>query len=314
MAPALDCPTDNFEKSKVPVMPKRDSEMLQYLEKKLGGGKVQGQKQFLDNDRKVLNFFASCDGRPFIVNYFLADDTIEVREKHHQNDGYDSFAKLLRRQKLPESIEVKQPGQAFIGDNYVTCDEIMPGGTLNCFGHIIRIEGVDKFTQDFYHEKYNRHFELGAHAQPAPRKAKEPEVPAHNGLFGGEQDSLGYIYKLVPDRPKCDFFKRLDNDKRILRFTARFNTRVPEDVDRRFIISFYLMDDSIGIYEPEQKNSGITSGKFLERRVYKNVNNGGKNLTPTDMPIGGDVTINGHNFHILSCDDYSKQYLDSHLN
>jgi len=28
----------------------------------------------------------------------------------------------------------------------------------------------------------------------------------------------------------------VDNDKKVLRYTARFNTRVPEDVDRRFII------------------------------------------------------------------------------
>jgi len=118
---------------------------------------------------------------------------------------------------------------------------------------------------------------------------------------------------LVPDRPKGDFFKNLDNDKTILRFTARFNTRVPEDVDRRFIISFYLADDSIAIYEPEQKNSGIVSGKFLERRKYKNFDKNGEWLTPTDMPLGGDVKVNGHNFHVLSCDDYTKKYLDGHL-
>jgi hypothetical protein len=131
--------------------------------------------------------------------------------------------------------------------------------------------------------------------------------------MGGEQDSLGYIYKLVPDRPKPDFFKHLDNAKTILRFTARFNTRVPEDLDRRFIISFFLSDDSISIYEPEQKNSGIVSGKFLEKRKYKNCDKGGEWLTPTDMPLGGDVKINGHSFHVLSCDDYTKNYLDGHL-
>ena len=80
--------------------------------------------------------------------------------------------------------------------------------------------------------------------------------------MGGEKDSLGYLKKLVPQRPKVDEFKALDNDKKILRFTARFNTRTPEDVDRRFIISFYLGDDTIGIYEPNQKNSGIVPGKF----------------------------------------------------
>ena len=65
------------------------------------------------------------------------------------------------------------------------------------------------------------------------------------------------MYRLIPQKPKVDFYKAVDNDKKILRFTAKFNTRVPEDVDRRFIISFFLADDTLSIYELPQKNSGI---------------------------------------------------------
>ena len=38
----------------------------------------------------------------------------------------------------------------------------------------------------------------------------------------------------------------------------------PEDEGRRFIISFKLSDDTISIFEPHQRNSGIIGGKFLE--------------------------------------------------
>ena len=134
----------------------------------------------------------------------------------------------------------------------------------------------------------------------------------YNGI-GNEEDTLGYIYKLVPDKPKGNFFKSVDNDKKILRFTGRFNTRVPEDVDRRFIISFYLADDTISIYEPAQKNSGIIEGKFLQRNRYKNIDNGNAWITPSDMAIGGDVKINGHSFHLMSCDEYTTNYLKEHL-
>jgi len=123
---------------------------------------------------------------------------------------------------------------------------------------------------------------------------------------------LGYVYKLLPEKPKRDFFKYVDNDKKILRFTARFNTRIPEDVERRFIIAFYLADDSISIFEPAQKNSGIVEGKFLERRKYKNVDKNQEFITPTDIAIGGDVKINGHCFHILSCDEYTQNYLNNY--
>jgi hypothetical protein len=116
----------------------------------------------------------------------------------------------------------------------------------------------------------------------------------------------------LPNQPKRDFFKYVDNDKKVLRFTARFNTRIPEDVDRRFIISFFLSDDTIQIFEPAQKNSGIMEGKFLERRKYKNADKNNEFITPTDIAIGGDIKINGYNFHILSCDDYTKSYLDQY--
>ena len=100
----------------------------------------------------------------------------------------------------------------------------------------------------------------------------------------------------------------------MLRYIGRFNTQVPEDIDRRFIISFFLADDSISIYEPAQKNSGIMEGKFLERRKYKNTDrNDGTFVTPTDMPIGGDVKINGYSFHIESCDEFTLKWLDTHM-
>jgi len=116
----------------------------------------------------------------------------------------------------------------------------------------------------------------------------------------------------VPKKPKIDFFKYVDNDKKVLRYTARFNTKVPEDVDRRFIISFYLADDTISIFEPAQKNSGIIEGPFLERRKYKNVDKQLAFITPTDMPVGGDIKINGYNFHCLDCDEYTTKYLATH--
>ena len=78
------------------------------------------------------------------------------------------------------------------------------------------------------------------------------------------------------------------------------------------MISFYLSDDTISIFEPAQKNSGIMEGKFLERRKYKNTDKGGEFITPTDIAVGGDVKINGYSFHILGCDEYTQKYLDQH--
>lgn len=223
--------------------------MIEFLEKKLGGGRVVSQKQFLDNDRKVLRFFVRCEDMQYVWHYFLADDTVEIREVHFPNDGRDSFSIYLRRQKLPSTFDVNQPGQSFVGDRYLTCDEIHPDSPLIAFGRVFNIRGVDKFTQDYYLSRHNRVFALSDIEKPAARNPVVVQVPPHNG-FGDEIDSLGYVYDLIPKKPKIDFFKYVDNDKKILRYTARFNTKVPEDVDRKFIISFYLSNDTVSIFEP----------------------------------------------------------------
>ena len=100
-------PSDPFASSKVPRSRPAENDLKEFMEKSLGGGKVASQKQFLDKDRKVLGFFANSEDHPFVIHYFLADDTIEIREVHHPNDGRDSFPLLLRRQRVPFSNEVK---------------------------------------------------------------------------------------------------------------------------------------------------------------------------------------------------------------
>ena len=94
-------------------------------------------------------------------------------------------------------------------------------------------------------------------------------IPPYNG-FGNEQDSLSNCVRLVPKQPKKDYFKYIDNDKITLRFLARLNTKIPEDLDRRFLISFFLADDSIQVYEMPDRNSGkfyFNSFRYLGRKV-----------------------------------------------
>jgi EF-hand domain-containing protein 1 len=307
------CPEDAFKVSTRPIPIKKDPELLEYLEKKLGGGRVASQKQFLDHDRKVLRFFTRELGGDlqYVWHYFLADDTCEIREVHFPNDGRDSFSIYLRRQRLPQTFDVNQPGQALIGDNYLTCDEISFEKPLCAYGREFKIFGVDKSTQDFYLAKFKLHFPLGDVEKPAARAPVVRQIPPHNG-FGSEVDSLGYVFDLVPKKPKIDFFKYVDNDKKVLRYTAKFNTNVPEDVDRRFIISYYLADDTLSIFEPAQKNSGIIEGPFLERKKYKNIDNNMEFITPSELAIGGDIKVNGYCYTLLGCDDFSKKYLASH--
>ena len=67
-------------------------------------------RQFLENDRRVLRFFCHWDDtdsmfgdpRECVLHYFLADDTVEIREIIQPNSGRDAVPLFLRRAKLPK--------------------------------------------------------------------------------------------------------------------------------------------------------------------------------------------------------------------
>jgi hypothetical protein len=85
---------------------------------------------------------------------------------------------------------------------------------------------------------------------------KGKQEPPYNG-FGSEEDSLGNCKALVSKPPKIDMEKRMKYDGVTLRYMARLMTGVPEDELKQFILSFFLEDNTILIYQMSQKNSGI---------------------------------------------------------
>lgn len=52
-------------------------------------------------------------------------------------------------------------------------------------------------------------------------------------------------------------------DSNVLNFRAKMVTTDPVDRDRVFIISFYLCDDSISVFEHPQRNSGKNAPELL---------------------------------------------------
>ena len=92
LAPRQEIPEDPFIK-KMTTKPKlvKDNIMKEYLEYSMGGGKVKSAKQFLENDRKVLRYYAKFEGLKYIIHYYLSDDTVEIREVNYNNSGRDPF-------------------------------------------------------------------------------------------------------------------------------------------------------------------------------------------------------------------------------
>ena len=121
---------DNFVQLKNMKIPPPDiKEYKEYFEVKLGGGNPNGGlAQYINNDRKVLNFNVmwtdkSLEGdvNYFTLEYFLSDGTCDVKEVRALNNGKDVFPLYLTRMKLPKvPILTHYPGMSLKKEEFYT--------------------------------------------------------------------------------------------------------------------------------------------------------------------------------------------------
>lgn len=287
-------------------------------------------KQFLELDRKVLRFFCVWDDRPnmfgemrpFVIHYYLVDDTLEVRECHQANDGRDPFPVLIGRHKVPKdryNVPSSFPSVVMELSNneikdYFTPKDFMIGQTAMIYGRRFLIYDCDSFTKAFYYHNFGITDFPAVDPQGLPKNLPKMEIPPYNN-FGSLEDSMQSCLSLIPQPPKKDFIKMLENDHKVLRFEAIMDSVRPEDAGRRFIISYRLSDDMLTIYEPPVRNSGIIGGKFLERtRVAKPGSAPDKPdyYGPQDFYIGAVIEIFSHRFVITSADAFVLKYMEEH--
>lgn len=329
-SPGMPYPMDEFSKKHEPLVDHTHHKLMNplknFMEASLGkpmGIEIVATQKFLKNDGRVLRFFCTWeDGkmygekRPYILHYFLADDTVEVLEIQQANSGRDPFPALLKRQKLPKEFKEACPNVASIGvtkENnirYYTEVDFRIGEVVKVYGRELLVCGCDQFTQAFYLENFP-HLTPADFPQlsvDAPEKAV-PRMgpPPYNG-FGSEEDSLGSFLYLMPKVPKRDFHKLLNNDGKIMRFLGKFTYPQPADKARRFIIAYYLANDTIGVFEKFERNSGFIGGKFLERSRLKNVATG-EYYKASDLEVGRAVIVNDFSFDLLAADDYTLKYI-----
>ena len=108
---------------------------------------------------------------------------------------------------------------------------------------------------------------------------------------------------------KKDEIRLVQYEGKVLRYAAKFSIpKYEADKNRQFIISFFLSDKTVKIFEPIQPNSGIQGGKFLERRIIRNPTTG-KYFEENDFIIGQTVTIASTTFDLLGSDSFTTKYL-----
>ncbi|KAK6187064.1 hypothetical protein SNE40_006312 [Patella caerulea] len=287
-------------------------------------------RQFLELDRKVLRLFCLWDDqdsmfgelRPFILHYYLVDDTLEIREVHKPNDGRDPFPVLIGRHKVPKNRSDIKPNFPLITmevtdheiKEYFTPRDFMIGKTVIIYGRRFLVYDCDNFTKSFYYHNFGITEFPAMEVEGMAKELPKMEIPPYNN-FGSMEDSLQSCLSLVPQPPKKDFIKMLENDHKVLRFEAAMDSMKPEDKGRRFILAYRLADDMMTIYEPPVRNSGIIGGKFLERtRVAKPGSQPDKPsfYGPQDFFIGAVIEVFKHRFVITSADQYVLKYMEEH--
>ena len=316
--------------------------------------------QFLANDRKVLRFWCrwnaeiavfggtAKDVRSFVLHYFLADNTGELRvDKAGQAAVSKLGAAEARRDRSGQSILLKrqpllkphaavhlQTGQQaklhLPPEDLFQPGDFRVGGTVHLFGKDIVLLDADDFTRGWYRDV------LGA-PQPPPmdpdsrereaaaerRERERQEAEQRNmvktraniygrnaAAFGSEADAAAARRSLSnPRPPRKDQKKLLENDGKKLTFSAELASTLPQDAGRRFIVGYQLADDTLSVYEPPQPSSGFSGGKFLQRAKYINPVTG-KNFAAADLKIGIIICAQGHRFRITGANGFTMRYME----
>ena len=213
-----DYPENLFAKTRAMInmkqIPPDQAEVKEYLEVMLKGGRPnKNLESFLNNDRKVLAFNIlwedkTYDGgdKYYILNYFLSDGRIEVKEINTQNSGRFPFPMLLKKQKLAKKpILTHCPGMSLKSEEFYGPADLLCGQCVEIYGRNCLIYDCDDFTKAWYQKN------MGLDQSPVKlakgrKNVTYQAVPSYNG-YGSPEDSLGSVYSLNPKAPKVDMKK-----------------------------------------------------------------------------------------------------------
>ncbi len=180
----------------------------------------------------------------YTLNFFLSDNSVEVKEINEANNGKTPFPMLLKRQKLAKTpILTHCPGMSLKKEEYYMPQDLAIGNRVQIFGRDCMIYDVDDFTRQWYKAVFDQDMNPIQIKKPKANLVYQP-VPPYNG-YGTPEDSLGSVFSLQPKPPRIDMKKMFKQDMHILRFDAKLISTEPDDESRKFIISFYCGDDTI---------------------------------------------------------------------
>ena len=256
--------------------------------------------EFVKTSGLVLRFNATFDeavensqservrSRNFVVYFFVEDGTIKITEPRVENSG------LLQGAFLKRHV-VKG----------VTLNELNVGAMIKIYGFEFRLYSCDGFTRGYLDH-------LGV---VVPEDEEEPNCE-DPWRAKNERQRLGPVRSFKKDARG----KFLTHDKQVLRFYCVWDDRAKFGDRRKFILTFFLIDDTIAITENEHAKGsrGGMSATLLHRcclplRDQDAVARGPADddyeyVTAEDLHIGGVVRVYKRDFFIYDCDEFTKKW------
>lgn len=282
-----------------------------------GRSKQEPPKNFVPShvafDKKVLRFYGYFKEtvnespaeyyrvRRIILFYYLEDDSISIDEPKQENSGMPQGT-LIKRQQLPKNE---------IGDKF-TWRDINRGQNLCVYGRLYRICSCDPFTKKYLEsEGIIVNDEEGIPNDPyLSKRAVQVEM------------------KTAKTPSAYDIRRQfIEKDKKVLRFYSIWDDRDQLYGElRKFVIHYYLVDDTMEVREVHEANCGRDPFPLLIRRdkVPRNrydisptfplitmelSDNEIKGyISPRDLKIGHTIVILNRRFLMYGCDDFTKAY------
>ena len=228
--PKLDCDVPEFDNGKINQnQTKKDNTTTNF---------APGHLAF---DKKVLKFDAYFKEavhespneyyrvRPVEIYYYLEDDSIAVVEPVVENSGMPQ-GKLIKRQRLPKN---DQGGCWHWTDLNIAMNVVF-------YGRTFRIINCDKFTKDFLESE-------------GKELLQQESIPVDPYTESRKQPLRSYDTPTDFDKLK----KFLELDRKVLRFYVLWDDQdAMFGETRKYLIHYFLVDDSVEIREVHQPNDG----------------------------------------------------------
>lgn len=148
---------------------------------------------------------------------------------------------------------------------YYKAKDLCIGAHINVYGREIVLVDCDPFTREYYRTVHGIE-DFTPIRRPdvdrEPTMNDERMLPPFNG-WGTHEDSESNCRTVEQKPPKMDFHKFIKLDRYVLRFGARMMSDVQENKERSYIITYYLSDDTVSVFEIGLRNSGFKVKSFV---------------------------------------------------